>query len=325
MKKVLLSCLLGLNFILIAQVPTNSLSAYYPFNNNTLDYVGARHGVSAGTPLYGTDRWGAANACYDVVDNSNHIMLPNDYWIYGDYSISAWVKIKQTESFPRLYDFSNGYCTDNVLGKLSHSGNGCPSIEYLLTGQTGSYYMSNTPLNINTWYHLVFISSGLQMSIYVNNVLIGTYTGNYMPQNVFRTSNKIGGSNAPLQDDTQAFIDDFRLYDRAITPEEVTQLFNEPENPNPVSVIENNELITHLSISPNPATSQLSVDFMSSSNKSATFQIYDNIGKLISVQKMETLIGQNKIVINTESFANGFYYLSISSEDKIKNMKFVRN
>ena len=50
MKKVLLSCLLGLNFILIAQVPTNSLSAYYPFNNNTLDYVGARHGVSAGTP-----------------------------------------------------------------------------------------------------------------------------------------------------------------------------------------------------------------------------------------------------------------------------------
>jgi hypothetical protein len=62
---------------------------------------------------------------------------------------------------------------------------GCPSIEYLLTGQTGSYYMSNTPLNINTWYHLVFISSGLQMSIYVNNVLIGTYTGNYMPQNVF--------------------------------------------------------------------------------------------------------------------------------------------
>lgn len=325
MKKVILSCLLGLNFVSLAQVPTNSLSAYYPFNNNTLDYVGTRHGVSAGTPLYGTDRWGSANACYDVNGNSNHIMLPNDYWIYGDYSISAWVKIKQTESWPRLYDFSNGYCMDNVLGKLSHAGNGCPTIEYLVTGQTGSYYMSNTPLTVNTWHHLVFISSGLQMSIYLNNVLIGSYTGNYIPQNVFRTSNKIGGSNAPLQDDTQAFIDDFRLYDRAITPEEVTQLFNEPENPNPLSVIENNEIITNLSIFPNPATSQLNIDFMSLSNSETTFQIYDNLGKLVNVQKTKMLIGQNKMVINTHCLTNGFYHLTISSEDNIKNIKFVKN
>ncbi len=325
MNKKLFVILLLLNLGLFSQVPTNSLSAYYPFNNNTLDYVGSRHGVSAGVAQYGTDRWGAANACYDVVGNSNHIMLPNDYWIYGDYSISAWVKVKQTESYPRLYDFSNGYCIDNVLGKLSHSGNGCPSIEYLVTGQTGSYYMSTTLLNINTWYHLVFISSGMQMYIYVNNMLIGTYNGNYMPQNVFRTSNKIGGSNAPLQDDTQAYIDDFRLYDRAITPEEVTQLFNEPENPNPVNVIKNKEIITHLSISPNPTTSQLSVDFMSSSNKETTFQIYDHLGKLVNVQKTETIIGQNKIIVNTQSFVNGFYYLSISSEDKIKNIKFIKN
>lgn len=325
MKKKILFCLLGLNFISIAQVPTNSLSAYFPFNNNTLDYVGTRHGVSAGVAHYGTDRWGAPNSCYDVVDNSNHIMLPNDYWIYGDYSISAWVKIKQTESFPRLYDFSNGYCTDNVLGKLSHAGNGCPTIEYLITGQTGSYYMSNTPLSVNTWYHLVFISSGLQMSIYVNNVLIGTYTGNYTPQNVFRTSNKIGGSNAPLQDDTQAFIDDFRLYDRAITPEEVTQLFNEPQNTNSVSVIENKDIITNLTIFPNPATNQLSVDFMASTNQPTTVQVYDQLGKLVCAQKIETVLGQNKVIINTNNLAKGFYYLTLSSGEKNVNVKFVKD
>lgn len=326
MKKVLLSCLLGLNFISIAQVPTNSLAAYYPFNNNTLDYVGARHGVSAGVAQYGTDRWGAPNACYDVVDNTNYINLPSDYWIHGDYSVSAWVKVKQVMPFPRLYDFANGYMINDAVGQLSHSGSGNvgPAMGYS-NGNFEASYFSQNALSLNDWHHVVYISSVYQMLIYVDGVLDGSAIGNFMPENIFRTQNKIGGSNAPLNDATSAFIDDFRLYDRAITPEEVTQLFNEPENPNPVGVIENDEIITNLSIFPNPTISQLNIDFMSSSNNETTFQIYDNLGKLVSAQKTETLIGQNKVVINTQSLANGFYHLTISSGDNTKNIKFVKN
>ncbi|MBL7937115.1 MAG: T9SS type A sorting domain-containing protein [Bacteroidia bacterium] len=327
MKNKLLVCLLGLNLVSMAQVPTNSLSAYYPFNNNTLDYVGTRHGVSVGVAQYGTDRWGATNACYDVVDNTNYINLPSDYWIHGDYSISAWVMVKQEMPFPRLYDFANGYMINDVVGQLSHSGSGNmgPAMGYCINANTESHYFSPNALSLNDWHHIVYISSGYQMLIYVDGTLDGSVVGNYMPENIFRTKNKIGGSNAPLNDATNAFIDDFRLYDRAITPEEVTQLFNEPENSNPVSVIENKEVITNLSVFPNPSTNQLNVDFRSFSNKEVTFEIYDNIGKLVSIQKTETLIGQNKVIVKVESLANGFYYLSISSGDKSKNIKFVKN
>ena len=327
MKKALLSCLLGLNFISMAQVPTNSLAAYYPFNNNTLDYVGARHGVSAGVAQYGTDRWGAPNACYDVVDNTNYINLPSDYWIHGDYSVSAWVKVKQVMPFPRLYDFGNGYMINDVVGLISHSGSGNagPAISYCLNTNTETHLFSQNALSLNDWHHLVFVSNATQVLVYIDGVLDGSSTGNFVPENIYRTQNKIGGSNAPLNDATSAFIDDFRLYDRAITSEEVTQLFEEPENPNPVSVIENKEIITNFSISPNPATSQLNIDFMSLSNNETTFQIYDNLGKLVSAQKTETLIGQNKVVINTQSLANGFYHLTISSGDNTKNMKFIKN
>ena len=230
MEKRLLILFLGINSLLSAQVPTAGLSAYYPFNGNTNDYVGTRHGVPVGTAQYGTDRFGMANGCYDVVDNTNYIDLPADTWIYGDYSVSAWVKVKQQMPFPRVYDFSNGYMVNNVAGEISHSGSGHggPAMGYSASSSSESSYFSFNTLSLNTWHHLVFISNGTQMSVYVDNVLDGMVIGNHIPENIYRTQNKIGGSNAPLNDDTKAFIDDFRLYDRAINEEEVGELFNEP-------------------------------------------------------------------------------------------------
>jgi hypothetical protein len=324
MNKKLLVILLWLNLGLFAQVPTNSLSAYYPFNNNTLDYIGTRHGiVPVGAEQYGTDRWGHLNACYDVVGNSNHIMLPNDYWIYGDYSISAWVKVKQTESYPRLYDFGNGYGVNNAIGKLSHGGNGSPTLEYYASSTVdGSNYLTNSFLNIGTWYHLVFISSGTSMKIYKNNVLIGTSNGSHIPENVYRTSNKIGGSNAPLQDDTQAFIDDFRLYDRAITPEEVTQLYNEPDDF--VGINEAVMTLNDVVISPNPVSDQVSIRFSSNSLQQVNVKVFDNLGKLVINQNQQSTIGQNLIELNSQKLADGLYFISISNGINSKNMKFVK-
>ncbi|MES2513849.1 MAG: LamG-like jellyroll fold domain-containing protein [Bacteroidota bacterium] len=325
MKK-LLPYLLCANFVSFAQVPTNSLAAYYPFNNNTLDYVGGRDGVSAGVAQYGTDRWGAANACYDVFDNTNYINLPADYWIHGDYSVSAWVMAKQTMPFPRLYDFSNGYTVNNAAGHIAHSGSGNvgPAMGYS-NGSFESSCFSQNAISLNDWHHLVYISNGYQLLIYVDGVLDVSATGNFMPENIYRTQNKIGGSNAPLNDATNAYIDDFRLYDRAITPEEVTQLFEEPENPNPVSVAENEVIIGNLIVFPNPATNHLNVNFSSATAKPTTIQVYDNLGKLVISQKVETTIGPNKIVLNTTDLASGFYYIAVSADDRSINFKFTKN
>ncbi|MBI3519384.1 MAG: T9SS type A sorting domain-containing protein [Bacteroidetes bacterium] len=325
MKCKLVSCFLLLNIVLLAQVPTNSLSAYYPFNNNTLDYIGTRHGVSAGVAQYGTDRWGTPNACYDVVDNTNYINLPSDNWIHGDYSISAWVNVKQVMSYPRLYDFSNGYMINDAVGELSHSGSGHvgPAMGYCVNSSTESHYFSMNALSLNDWHHVVYISSGTQMQIYVDNVLDGSIIGNCTPENVYRVHNKIGGSNAPLNDATKAYIDDFRLYDRAITPEEVGQLFYEPQSS--VGVHEYKTLIEHLTISPNPSSDFLNVDFLSDSDKETVIELFDNIGKSLSVHKYPTVVGQNKMVVALDNLAAGFYHLTISTNSKSQNMKFVKN
>lgn len=323
MRKIVLLSLIGLGSLIHAQLPTASLSAYYPFNGNTNDYAGTRNGASVGIEQYGVDRWGRADSCYDVIDNSNYIMLPSDYWIYGDYSVSAWVKVKQTTSYPRLYDFGNGYCLNNALGKLSHAGNGSPSMEYYSSSATnGSYYLSSTVLTENVWYHLVYISSGMQLNIYINNVLIGSYASSYVPENIYRNSNKIGGSNAPLDDETKAYIDDFRLYDRAISPIEVGQLYNEPQYLTGIDELSQN--LFQLNIYPNPSSNQLFVNVVSDKSQKIKTTVVDNLGKLLMTEESELLIGQNRFNLNVKDLASGFYHLTVSAGGKSQNIKFIK-
>lgn len=312
--------------IATAQIPTIGLTAYYPFNNNTNDYVGIRHGVSNGTALYGTDRWGNNNFCYDVVGNSNHIILPNDNWVDGDYSVSAWVKIKQTASFSRLYDFGNGYGINNVIGKLSHAGNASPSIEYYASSTSdGSYYLTNTPLIVDVWHHLVYVSMGVEMKIYIDNILIGSMIGQHIPESIYRTSNKIGGSNAPLQDDTYAFIDEFRLYNKALSTVEIGQLYNEV---NPTTGIdEHSQQVSFFSIYPNPTNSNLTISFnnkfASDLEKTATLNIYSVDGKLVKTENVDkSELSQH--IVNTTNLAKGLYYLNIASGNYSQNLKFVK-
>lgn len=311
--------------IATSQTPTNGLKAYYPFNNNTNDYAGTLHGVSNGTAQYATDRWGNSNFCYNVVGNSNHIILPSDNWVNGDYSVSAWVNITQTASYPRLYDFGNGYGINNVIGKLSHAGNASPSIEYYASSTSdGSNYLSNTPLIANVWYHLVYVSEGFVMKIFINNVLIGSMSGTHIPESIYRTSNKIGGSNAPLQDDTYALIDEFRLYSKALNTQEIGQLYTEG---NPTGINEQSLSSSIFSIYPNPANTNLSINIDSQSTKELekiiNLKIYAIDGSLIKTETIDKS-ELNQHIINTSSLANGLYYLNISSGNYSQNMKFVK-
>lgn len=303
-------------------IPTASLSAYYPFNNNTLDYVGTRHGVSAGVAQYGTDRWGNANACYDVVDNTNYINLPADYWIYGDYSVSVWVKVKQTMSYPRIYEFANGYGINGAIAKLCHAGNGGPTLEYAINLSNESHYFSSNTLALNTWYHLAFVTSGTQMSIYINGTLIGTYAGNHAPENIYRTKNKIGGSNAPLNDATKAYIDDFRLYDRAITQEEVTQLYNEPNNF--VGIKEMERTIHQIDLFPNPSNDKTTLTFSSVSEQTLDVEIVDNLGKLVYTMNYTANTGKNELNLDMKNIAPGFYFVRIKSESFAETIKLIK-
>jgi Concanavalin A-like lectin/glucanases superfamily/Secretion system C-terminal sorting domain len=323
MKKVAvwLMLLIALPQFLPAQVvPTLSLAAWYPLDSNTLDYAaGALHGTSAGTALYDTDRFGNANHCYLVAGNTNFIWLPPNNWVNGNYSVSGWVKIIQTAGFPRLYDFSNGYTIDNVVGKLSHNFNACPTNENYNSNGNGDAFFCTTSLPINTWKHLVYIARGNQFEIWIDAVFAGTFTTSFPPQSVFRTLNKLGGSNAPLNDPTYAYIDDFRVYDRAINYEEIVLLFNEGVLQTGINTIHQS-----FSVQPNPVVSELTINWQQTSNALMRYSIYNTQGQLLLEGEPPTVAGDNILRLDVELFERGVYYLQIQNESGISVVKWVK-
>jgi uncharacterized protein (TIGR02145 family) len=83
---------------LSAQIPSDGLVAWYPFNGNANDESGnGNHGVVNGATLT-TDRFGNPNSAYhfDGVDDFIDLLLPeNSVGVPNSFTISFWFKISQ--------------------------------------------------------------------------------------------------------------------------------------------------------------------------------------------------------------------------------------
>lgn len=72
-------------------------------------------------------------------------------------------------------------------------------------------------------------------------------------------------------------------------------------------------------ISPNPATAKITIDFGSKNAEHATVEIYDSSGKRI---KSENLSDQNSI--NVQELAKGVYFLKIKNGSATSAQKFIK-
>ena len=136
------------------------------------------------------------------------------------------------------------YSADGILGRIY---TGCSEIE--------TYSLRKTMPNImNQWNHYAWtIDSIGKWNIYLNNhIIISTITG--IPEMVERKNNFIGYSNwAQNGDDLyNGWIDDFRVYDRGLTKDEVTQLYKLASR-QVRNIIEGAELSIDIKIPPVPS------------------------------------------------------------------------
>lgn len=85
-----LLALIGWSSVLKAQVPTNGLVGYWPFNGNTVDASGNGHNGTVHGATLTTDRFGNANSAYEfVLTRKDYIELDNIIGKVGtsDFSI----------------------------------------------------------------------------------------------------------------------------------------------------------------------------------------------------------------------------------------------
>jgi hypothetical protein len=227
----------GLSGILNAQIPTNGLMAYFPFNGNSNDESGTgNNGTVYGATLT-TDRFGNPNSAYSFNGIDNYIEVPHNATLAPttQMTLSVWVK-------PHGYYFGN-YGGNYILSKGNDTNEGWYELGYATStqkfiyssrysGGSVSQNISSSQITLDTWYNIVGCYDGSKMIIFVNGVAEDTvYVTSALAIN---TESLFIGRH--LQNTNpywvNADIDDIRIYNTALNNNEITALFNENQTSN---------------------------------------------------------------------------------------------
>lgn len=207
----------------VSQIPTNGLVSYWPFTGNADDAVGGNngtiYGATATTGVKGiTNTAYAFNGVNDYInagDNGN-----TDIGL-SDFTVAGWVKTTTGGSYKRLLDknYSTGYCVfinGNRLGM---------SIAGLYTNN-----INGKNLNDGEWHHIVVVFNRSTNAVYyVDGVTDGTPTNisSKVAVNLNNATNLWIGYGTTPDGLFNGSIDQVRIYNRALTSDEVLAIYNE--------------------------------------------------------------------------------------------------
>lgn len=210
-------------------VPTNGLVGYWPFSGNANDVSGnGNNGTNNGATLT-TDRNGIANSAYYFSSSGCSTRIDaqiNTSSIQSGLTISVWIlKVNDGCSSARFFEFwpgSNG--PGQAVGWWGNPNpNNIIGIGHTTSNGTGCNYDYPAVSN-NVWTHLVYTNDGVKARFYQDGIFKGEVnsSGNVN----LASSLAIGRMNHPSFDAFNGKIDDFGIWNRALTQQEITNLYN---------------------------------------------------------------------------------------------------
>lgn len=152
---------------------------------------------------------------------------PNSLTDLYVFSISFWVKTHASVEWARVFEF---YTPDNFLNSMvfvaiSNLGPQ-PFFQYTLYG-TPYTFDTRVIVPPDTWAHFVVVVNSYQITIYFNSTQILDQTVTKSLSDLGNTTFKwLGRSDDVNNRGLNGYLDDFRIYTRAISAEEATVLFN---------------------------------------------------------------------------------------------------
>jgi hypothetical protein len=327
MKKTVL--LLAMGFALTTQtlfaqvpsfVPTNGLVGYWPFNGNANDEsANANNGTVNGASLT-ADRFGNANSAYNFSGGSS-VSVPMTLLLHNlpVRTFSCWFIANGAQNGGRIYEttYLNGgiaMYNGNVLDAWYYNGTNECNVTNIITG------------NLNQWHHLVYVTdsnTGLG-SIYLDGVFIDSRNGLPFtsPSNWLNNFLRFG-----LGAQGESFIgkiDDIGIWNRALTQEEITNLYNVNQCITNITVTDTliinvgqlsfNEPVTwanNITIAPNPASSQININFNNITNlNGGTLKIINSLGQEVATTPITTS-GTNSTMQLATWGGTGMYFVQI--------------
>jgi hypothetical protein len=305
---------------------TNGLVGYWPFCGNANDDSGnGNNGVVNGATLT-TDRFGNANSAYNFNGTSDFIkVLDNDLLdLTQNLTLSAWISPNSVVNEQAV--FGKGKISSQTGYSLLHN--------VLIPEKTGisiqnqpmpvsEAHINSSTLNLNTWYQLLGTYNGNELKLYLNGVLVKTTTTSLqlMPNSL--TDLFIGCELSGFRF-FNGKIDDVGIWNRALTLQEVTQLFNQNQcatnitvtdtliiNVGQLSYTNPVNYANNITIYPNPANTQVNISFNNITDLTGgNINIVNSLGQQVATTPI-TLSGTNTTMSLDTWGGTGLYFVQI--------------
>ena len=215
---------------------TNGLVAYWPFNGSANDASGNGHNGTVYRATLTTNRFGNANQAY-LFGGTAYITVSLNSALFGtDFTASVWFNANDiNNAWPALLEeVGNTAFVLAICGQTS--GAGPQSIGNLFAyathgGPNKDWELGIVPMfqpSLNEYYQAVVVRAGTNVTMYVNGGFLATdqiADPTVEPGNTFYIGNS-GDGGGPSSDYTfHGIIDDIRMYNRALSSNEVAQLY----------------------------------------------------------------------------------------------------
>lgn len=313
---LLLFCLL-ITINLTAQIPTDGLVSHYPLDGNGIDLTSnTNNGEFVGGITYAEDRFGVAHGAIEFNGQDGYVNVLNDSSLdfTEEMSICVWIKVANLSNL-NFIALVNKW-EDAPGGGLGYYL-GINNNAFEIRWNTGSAFSDGSPIIQNEWIHLVVTYSASDMIIYRNGVVDISIAG----------GGPISSSNVDLRFGQQSEIfgnslfysglmDQVLLYDRALTFDEVVQIYgNDPTS------VTNNFLESDIEIYPNPFNDFVRIKSDAFPKGNIMGEFFDVNGRLVQQFSVNSF-NQNVSTVNLEK---GIYMFIIRNDEGIlKREKVIK-
>jgi hypothetical protein len=305
------------------------LVAYYPFEGNANDATPyANHGVIGGDATFETTthpNGGAQNIKFDGVQDS--VLVPNAVQLISDFAtIAFWIRVDEVNpNDAEAYVLDFGHWSERwkislpkhtrIVFTTNSKTTQFPSLISDMDSKDGNEMVPGF------WWHVIMTHDGVNNRIYVNGEMVNEVSA---PGLLNSTALPFCMASNPVEGGQyfHGALDEIKLYNKAITAEEASKLFNSGTTGTKSMDDEMATLVE--SVYPNPTTDKIWVEHRFNSAASMLIRVMDVQGRQVgAIRYSAGTLPAHRIGVSTSNLSPGVYYLNfVSDEHSLGSVKF---